>query len=143
MVILQGVQRYNLYSLKGGATDEVNISEAHNDTTKLQHVRLGHVGEKSLEALMKHGLLKGTNTSKLKFSEYCVVGKKTKVKFGTAKHDTRNILEYHDTRDIIEYIHSDVWGPTKTALISRSDYFIYHLMMILQMCAGIQHASKE
>lgn len=88
---------------------------------------------------MKHGLLKGTNTSKLKFSEYCIIGKKTRVKFGNAKHDTRNILEYHDTRDILKYldtrdilkyVHSDVWGPTKIALISRIDYFIYHLMMI-------------
>ena len=48
---------------------------------------------------MKHGLLKGTNTCKLKFCEYCIVGKKTRVKFCTANHDTREILKY---------IHNDV-----------------------------------
>ncbi|KAH9685902.1 retrovirus-related pol polyprotein from transposon TNT 1-94-like protein [Citrus sinensis] len=115
MVILQGVRRHNLYYLKGGTTDEVNIVEANSDTTKLWHVRLGHVGEKSLQTLMRHGLLKGTKTCKLNFCEHCVISKKTRVKFGTANHDTCEILEY---------VHSDVWGPTKTASIGGSHYFV-------------------
>ncbi|KAH9669161.1 Integrase catalytic domain-containing protein [Citrus sinensis] len=115
MVILQGVRRYNLYYLKGGTTDEANVAEAHSDTTKLWHVRLGYAGEKSLQTLMRHKLLKGTKTYKLNFCEYCVVGKKIRVKFGTANHDTREILEY---------VHSDVWGPTKTASIGGSHYFV-------------------
>ncbi|KAH9660217.1 hypothetical protein KPL70_024138 [Citrus sinensis] len=115
MVILQRVRRHNLYYLKGGTTDEANVVEAHSDTTKLWHVRLGHAGEKSLQTLMRHGLLKGTKTCKLNFCEHCVVGKKTRVKFSTANHDTREILEY---------VHSDVWGPTKTASIGGSHYFV-------------------
>ncbi|KAH9684519.1 Integrase catalytic domain-containing protein [Citrus sinensis] len=115
MVILQGARRHNLYYLKGSTTDEANVVEAHSDTTKLWHVRLGHAGEKSLQTLMRHGLLKGTKTCKLNFCEHCVVGKKTRVKFGTANHDTREILEY---------VHSDVWGPTKTASIGGSHYFV-------------------
>ncbi|KAH9662850.1 hypothetical protein KPL70_019489 [Citrus sinensis] len=115
MVILQGVRRHNLYYLKGGTTDEANVVEAHSDTTMLWHVRLGHAREKSLQTLMRHGLLKGTKTCKLNFCEHCVVGKKTRVKFGTANHDTREILEY---------VHSDVWGPTKTASIGGSHYFV-------------------
>ncbi|KAH9679291.1 retrovirus-related pol polyprotein from transposon TNT 1-94-like protein [Citrus sinensis] len=115
MVILQGVRRHNLYYLKGGTTDEANVVEAHSDTTKLWHVRLGHAGEKSLQTLMRHGLLKGTKTCKLNFREHCVVGKKTRVKFSTANHDTREILEY---------VHSDIWGPTKTASIGGSHYFV-------------------
>ncbi|KAH9716238.1 Integrase catalytic domain-containing protein [Citrus sinensis] len=47
-------------------------------------------------------------------SDYSL-SKKTRVKFGTANHDTREILEY---------VHSDVWGPTKTASIGGSYYFI-------------------
>ncbi|KAH9781794.1 Integrase catalytic domain-containing protein [Citrus sinensis] len=58
MVILQGVRRHNLYYFKGGTTDEANIVETHSDTTKLWHVRLGHAGEKSLQTLMRHRLLK-------------------------------------------------------------------------------------
>ncbi|KAH9671777.1 retrovirus-related pol polyprotein from transposon TNT 1-94-like protein [Citrus sinensis] len=115
MVILQGVRRHNLYYLKGGTTDEANVVEAHSDTTMLWHVRLGHAGEKFLQTLMRYGLLKGTKTYKLNFCEHCVVGKKTRVKFGTANHDTREILEY---------VHSDVWGPTKTASIGGSHYFV-------------------
>ncbi|KAH9699088.1 Integrase catalytic domain-containing protein [Citrus sinensis] len=46
---------------------------------------------------------------------YLKGGKKTRVKFGTANNDTREILEY---------VHSDVWGPTKTASISGSHYFV-------------------
>ncbi|KAH9679278.1 hypothetical protein KPL71_026064 [Citrus sinensis] len=42
-------------------------------------------------------------------------GKKTRVKFSTANHDTREILEY---------VHSDIWGPTKTASIGGSHYFV-------------------
>ncbi|KAH9699706.1 hypothetical protein KPL71_024470 [Citrus sinensis] len=101
MVILQEVRRHNLYYLKGGTTDETNIVEAHSDTTKLWHIRLGHAEEKSLQTLMRHGLLKGTKTCKLNFCEHCVVGKKTRVKFGTANHNTREILEY---------VHSDNEG---------------------------------
>ncbi|KAH9729490.1 hypothetical protein KPL70_009367 [Citrus sinensis] len=59
MVILQGVRRHNLYYLKGGTTDEANVAETHSDTTELWHVRLRHAGEKSLQTLMRHGLLKG------------------------------------------------------------------------------------
>ncbi|KAH9727063.1 retrovirus-related pol polyprotein from transposon TNT 1-94-like protein [Citrus sinensis] len=98
MMILQGLRCHNLYYLKGGTTDEANFIEAHSDTTKLWHVRLRHVGEKSLQTLMRQGLLKGTKTYKLNFCEHCIVGKKTRVKFGTANHDTR---------EIIEYVHSD------------------------------------
>ena len=64
---------------------------------------------------MRHGLLKGTKTCKVNFCEHCVVGKKTRVKFSTVNHDTREILKY---------VHSDVWGPTKTASIGGSHYFV-------------------
>ncbi|KAH9657504.1 hypothetical protein KPL70_023101 [Citrus sinensis] len=46
---------------------------------------------------------------------YLKGGKKIRVKFGTTNHDTREILEY---------VHSDVCGPTKTASIGGSHYFI-------------------
>ena len=101
--------------MKGGTTDEANVAEAHSDNTKLWHVRLEHAEEKSLQTLINYGLLKGTKTCKLNFCEHCVVGKKTNVKFGTANHDTREILEY---------VHSDVLGPTKTVLIGGSHYVV-------------------
>jgi len=78
-------------------------------------MRFGHTGEKSLQALTKQGLLKGVRTCKLEFCEYCVIGKKTKVIFGTATHCTKGILDY---------VNTDVWGPTKTASIGDNHYFV-------------------
>ena len=64
-------------------------------------MRLGHTGEKSMQVLAKQGLLKGAKTCKLKFCQHCVLGKKTKLKFGTAIHRTKGILDY---------VHTDVWS---------------------------------
>jgi len=59
--------------------------------------------------------LKGTNSCKLEFCEHCVLGKQTRVKFGSAIHDTKGILDY---------VHSDVWGPTKIAFLGGMHYFV-------------------
>ena len=48
IVILQRVQYHNFYYLKEDTTDEANVSEAYNDTTKLWPLRLGYTGENSL-----------------------------------------------------------------------------------------------
>ena len=43
------------------------------------------------------------------------MGKQTRVKFGTAIHNTKGILDY---------IHTDVWGPTKTTSLGGKHYFV-------------------
>ena len=53
-------------------------------------MRLGHAGEKSMEALAKQCLLKGAKACELEFCEHCVLGKKIKVKFSTAIHRKMN-----------------------------------------------------
>ena len=78
-------------------------------------MRLGHTGEKSLQVLVKKGLLKVANTRKLNFSEHCIIRKKINVKFGIATHYTKRILDY---------VHTDVWGPTKVAPIGGNHYFV-------------------
>ena len=45
----------------------------------------------------------------------CVMGKQTRVKFGTAIHNTKGILDY---------VHSDVWGPFRTTYIGDMHYFV-------------------
>ena len=55
-------------------------------------MRLGHAGEKALQGLVKQGLLKGAKTGKHGFCEHCVLGKQTRVKFGTAVHNTKGFL---------------------------------------------------
>ena len=76
-------------------------------------MRLGHVGEKSLQILAKQFLLKGIKTCKLDFCEHCVLGKQRRVWYGTAIHNTKGIWDY---------VHSNVWGPTKTPSIGGRHY---------------------
>ena len=83
--------------------------------TSLCHRCLGHVGEKGLLILVKRGLLKGIKTCKLEFCEHCVLGKQRRVKFGTFIRNTKGILDY---------VHSDVWGPTKSASMGGRHYFV-------------------
>jgi len=59
--------------------------------------------------------LEGALTCNLKFSEHCVLDKKTKVKFDTVIHYSKELLDYG-------YI--DVLGPTKTILFESNRYFI-------------------
>ena len=64
---------------------------------------------------MKKSLLKGVNSCKLKFCEHCILGKQTSIKFCSAIHNKKMILDY---------IHNDVWGPTKIASLGCRHYFV-------------------
>ena len=85
------------------------------DTSSLWHMRLGHVGNKALQGLIKQGILKRAKSGKIDFCEHCIVGKQTRVKFGTAIHQTEGILEY---------VHSDVWGPKKNESLGGKRWFV-------------------
>ena len=120
LVVMKGTKKCNLYFLLGNTvTGAAAVSESSgevaSDATRLWHVRLGHAGEKALQGLMKQGLLKGAKTCKLAFCEHCVLGKQTRVKFGTAVHRTKGTLDY---------IHTDVWGPTKVSSLGGKHYFV-------------------
>ena len=78
-------------------------------------MRLGHAGEKSLKLLANQGLLKGLKVCKLDICEHCIKGKQTRVKFGTAIHNTKGILDY---------VHSDVWGPSKSVSMGGKNYYV-------------------
>ncbi|GMP93218.1 hypothetical protein CsSME_00043150 [Camellia sinensis var. sinensis] len=119
-VAMKGTRKGNLYFLDGSTvTGRVAISTSSeddvSDTSRLWHMRLGHVGEKALQGLVKQGLLKGAKTGKLEFYEHCVLGKQTRIKFGTAIHRTKGILDY---------VHTDVWGPSKNASLGGKHYFV-------------------
>ena len=81
-------------------------------------MRLGHASEKALQTLVKQSLLKGACSCKLEFYEHCIIGRQARVKFGSAIHDTKGILDY---------VHSDIWGPTKTASLGGMYYFVTFL----------------
>ncbi|KAM1838444.1 hypothetical protein ACFX14_020106 [Malus domestica] len=121
LVVMKAPRCGHLYLLQGSTvTGEAsvvseNMGTSDSDTTRLWHMRLGHAGEKALQGLVKQGLLKGATTCKLDFCEHCVLGKQTRVKFGTVVHQTKGILDY---------VHSDVWGPTKTPSLSGRHWFV-------------------
>ena len=119
LVVMKGIRRNNLYLYQGstavGTAAAVSEADKVAEMSRLWHMRLGNAGEKSLQTLAMQGLLKGAKTCKLDFCEQCVLGKQKRVKFGTAIHNTEGILDY---------IHTDVWGPTKTASLGGKHYFV-------------------
>ena len=73
------------------------LVNSDEDTIRFWHMRLGHTSNKSLQALTKQGLLKSAKTYKVEFCKHCILTKKIKVKFGTAIHYTKGILDYVHT----------------------------------------------
>jgi 5'-3' exoribonuclease 2 len=65
--------------------------------------------------LCKRGLHDGQRIDKLEFCEHCVYGKQMRVKFGTATHNTK---------DILEYIHSDLWGESRVPSLGGARYML-------------------
>jgi hypothetical protein len=97
----------NIYKLlESTVVGGIASVESKFDCTILWHMRLGHMSEQGILELHKKNLLKGVKTCKLDFCKFCVLGKQNWVQFKTVTHKTYGILDY---------IHSDVWGPVRTA----------------------------
>ncbi|KAL5715795.1 hypothetical protein ACHQM5_017567 [Ranunculus cassubicifolius] len=119
-MFLSGERHGNLYFLQGevisgGALVSQEVNEKQLVATQLWHMRLGHMSEKGLSMLSRRGLLGSEKLCKLDFCEHCVYGKQCRVRFGTAIHRTRGILDY---------IHSDVWGPSRVLSKGGSRWFV-------------------
>ena len=93
----------NLSYLKGSTvTGQVKTSISSYDVcTQDWQMRLGHGGEKSLQAPAKKGSLEGAFTCNSKLGEHSVLDKK-KVKFSTSTHRSEGLLDC---------VHVSVWGP--------------------------------
>ncbi|KAI9164694.1 hypothetical protein LWI28_000363 [Acer negundo] len=68
LLAMKGTRQRNLYFLDGytvtgRATVSSSSDDEASDTSRLWHMRLGHVGEKALQGLLKQGLLKGAKTA--------------------------------------------------------------------------------
>ncbi|GAV85826.1 gag_pre-integrs domain-containing protein/UBN2_2 domain-containing protein, partial [Cephalotus follicularis] len=80
LVIMKGKKIDRLYQLQGNtvlgtATVASSSGDKDADTTRLWHMRLGHMSERGLQILSKKGLLAGVKSGKLDFCEHCVYGK--------------------------------------------------------------------
>jgi hypothetical protein len=102
----------NLYRLRGttitGDAAVISNSLSTSDATNLWHMRLGHMSELGLAVLSKRGLLDGHSINKLDFCEHCVFDKHKRVKFNTATHSIKGILDY---------VHSYLWGPYRSGML--------------------------
>lgn len=93
-VVIKGIRRNGLYVLVGSVPNIRLSASVRNDKTKLWHMRLGHMSERGLKELEKHGLFGHDNISKLEFCERCIFGKATRQKFNLGKHETKQTLDY-------------------------------------------------
>lgn len=116
---MKGKKIGNLYKLLGntvtGGAAASTSAEPDSDDTVLWHMRLGHLGERSMFELHKRNLLKGVKSCKLGFCEYCVYGKQRRVSFKVASHTSKGVLDY---------VHSDVWGPVAVSSNGGAYYFV-------------------
>lgn len=95
---------------------EVNSIDMMNDETSLWHSRLGHIGSKGLEVLVRTRHLDKVKVKELQFCEDCVYEKTHRVSFGSAKHVTKSKMDY---------VHLDLWGsPTVPSSLGKCQYFI-------------------
>ena len=117
MVMLKGLLKQGLYILQGEAVSgDVAVSTASHEETVLWHKRLGHISLGGLQQLCRQGILDASKITGMDLCEICILGKSHRLKFSTANHNSKGILEY---------IHSDLWGsPQVPVSLSGSQYFI-------------------
>ena len=118
MVVMKGQKvEGNIYklfnnSILGGA---VAVTKFERDDTLLWHMRLRHMSDRGMRELQKRNLLVGAKSCKLDFCKYCVMTKKCRMRFKTAMHKTKGILDL---------VHSDIWGLMKVVSKGGARYFI-------------------
>uniref|UniRef100_A0A2N9J6C2 CCHC-type domain-containing protein n=1 Tax=Fagus sylvatica TaxID=28930 RepID=A0A2N9J6C2_FAGSY len=118
MVVMTGQKiSSNVYKLLGNTIlgGVAAVAESEDDDTLLWHMRLGHISERGMRELHKRNLLTGIKSCKLDFCKYCIMGKQCRVRFKTATHKTKGILDY---------VHSDIWGPVRTPSKGGAQYFM-------------------
>ncbi|KAK2972776.1 hypothetical protein RJ640_027871 [Escallonia rubra] len=95
LVVMKGLKQNSLYLLQGSTvtgTAATTLSfDIDSDTTKLWHMRLGHMSERGMDVLSKQGLLGSKKIGKLDFCEHCVFRKQCRVKFSRAVHTTKEV----------------------------------------------------
>ena len=89
---------------------------------KVWQVKVGHGGERSLQAPAKKGSLEGA-TCNLK-GEHNILDKK-KMKFSTSTHRSEGLLDC---------VHVSIWGPAKIASLGGHRYFVSFVDSLSRHC---------
>ncbi|KAK3002767.1 hypothetical protein RJ639_019013 [Escallonia herrerae] len=77
-------------TITGGATIALS-SDIDFETTKLWHMRLGHMSEKGMDMLSKQGLLGSKRNMNAGFCEHCVFGKQYRMKFSWVIYTNKDL----------------------------------------------------
>ena len=116
-IVMKGFKMNGVYVLDGEAITGITyvIVGTGRESTRLWHLRLGHMSIKGLKELEKQGVLGKDKIEELDFCEDCVYGKSTRHSF---KNSTSKSI------GILDYIHSDLWGPAQTSSLGGNSYFL-------------------
>ena len=88
------------------------------NNTVLWHNRLGHMSEKGMHILHKHGYLLDDDVNlPLPFCDTCIKGKQHKVSFPVS-------VPTCSSTNVLEYLHADVWGPASVTTYGGYSYFL-------------------
>ncbi|WZY94152.1 hypothetical protein YC2023_066481 [Brassica napus] len=108
-LIMRGYRKGSdtLYFMRGSALrsgsglGELSAAVSDKDQTQLWHSRLGHVGKKGLEMLVKKGCIPSEHVSEMKFCEDCVKGTEDDVSQGGAVQERGQVtpVETEDQED--------------------------------------------
>ncbi|KAK3011603.1 hypothetical protein RJ639_011010 [Escallonia herrerae] len=95
LVVMKGLKQNSLYLLQRSTVTGVVAASSFDidsDTTKLWHMRLGHMSERGMDVLSKQGLLGSKEIGKLDFCEHCGFGKQEKVELEVRAPDSLPII---------------------------------------------------
>ena len=69
MIVMRGVRAGNLYLLKGTTVigESASVTSVDSDSSRLWHLRMGHIGERNIDELRKRGLIDGVIIQNLVF----------------------------------------------------------------------------
>lgn len=91
-IIVKGTRRNGVYVLDGQVIARESGVFIHSsiDKTMLWHIKIGHISERGLKELEKHGVLGGS----IELCEDCVLGKSTRSSFNKSVQKSNVILDY-------------------------------------------------
>ena len=115
MTILKGERTLNLYKLTGSIiVGHASAATEKEDTTRLCHMRLGHMRERGLQVLHNKGTLLGIKYYKLNLYKFCILSRQRRVACFTSQHKTKGLAR----------LRTDVWGPLPVAFIRGAKYYV-------------------
>ncbi|MCO5581798.1 hypothetical protein L7F22_035687 [Adiantum nelumboides] len=122
-LIAQGKKVGRMFTLDVNILELNAVMFAHGSGVvadiEIWHKRIGHANVQRLKTMQSQELVTGLLVFKVavmqKVCEACQFEKQAKASFPHDKHVSRNVLEL---------VHSDVWGPTKTASMGGCRFYV-------------------